>query len=185
MCRWPSCPRAAITTTQTATFVVGDSPAHRLGQSQDFRPHLGGGQMHPLAVAGQHPLEAIVRQPPHRLGLLRPRVPAVVLGGRKRCASRSQSRWSPVKRKRSWKSRTQWPFVWPGVGMARKPGANSHGPAPSRTTSAPGCDDNSSRWMMRRRGSARRSARRRPRRPGASGRCGRCRPAPPTAARAA
>ena len=34
--------------------------------------------------------------------------------------------------------------------MARKPGANSHGPSPSRTTSASGCDDNSSRWMMRR-----------------------------------
>ena len=39
--------------------------------------------MHPLAVAGQDPLEPIRRQPPHRLGLLRPRIPAVVLGGRK------------------------------------------------------------------------------------------------------
>src|SRR5437660_1068964 len=39
--------------------------------------------MHPLAVAGQDPLEEVVRQSPHRLGLLRPRVPAVVLGGRK------------------------------------------------------------------------------------------------------
>ena len=39
--------------------------------------------MNPLAVAGQHPLEAVVGQLPHRLGLLRPRVPAVVLGRRK------------------------------------------------------------------------------------------------------
>ena len=44
--------------------------------------HLIGRKMHPLAVAGQDPLEAVVRQPRHRLGLLRPRVPAVVLGSR-------------------------------------------------------------------------------------------------------
>src|SRR5262245_59430953 len=39
--------------------------------------------MHSLAMTGQYPLETIVRQPLHRLGLLRPRIPAVVLGRRK------------------------------------------------------------------------------------------------------
>jgi hypothetical protein len=39
--------------------------------------------MHFLAVAGQYSLEAIIRQPPHRLSLLRPRIPAVILGGGK------------------------------------------------------------------------------------------------------
>src|SRR5438132_892765 len=39
--------------------------------------------MHSLTVAGQDPLEAIVRQSLHRLSLLWPRIPAVVLGGGK------------------------------------------------------------------------------------------------------
>src|SRR5262249_3227759 len=36
-----------------------------------------------LTVAEQHPLEAISRQPLHRIGLLRPRIPAIILGRRK------------------------------------------------------------------------------------------------------
>src|SRR5262249_32706115 len=50
----------------------GSSPApcpHRLGQALDLSSHLCGGQTHPLAVAGQDPLEARRRQPSHRLGL--------------------------------------------------------------------------------------------------------------------
>src|SRR5690349_17037273 len=39
--------------------------------------------MHSLAMAGHDPFEAIACQPLHRLGLLRPRIPAVSLGGRK------------------------------------------------------------------------------------------------------
>ncbi len=46
--------------------------AHRLGQAQELLAHLVRRQTHLLAVAGQHPLEAVVRQPLHRLGLLRP-----------------------------------------------------------------------------------------------------------------
>src|SRR5262249_18489521 len=60
-----------------------DRPPHRLGQALDVPAHLLGRQMPPLAMAGQNPLETVSRQPLHRLGLLGPRVPAVVLGGRK------------------------------------------------------------------------------------------------------
>src|SRR5262249_58759033 len=67
-------------------FLPESCPApvpHRLGPPLDLVSHLGGGQMHFLTVAGQDPLEAVRRQPLHRIGLLLPRIPAIILGRRK------------------------------------------------------------------------------------------------------
>jgi len=59
-----------------APFPSGSN--HPFDQIVHLSAHFVGRQVDALTVAGQHPVETVVGQPPHRLRLASPRIPAIV-----------------------------------------------------------------------------------------------------------